>query len=569
MRNRLWISVMGVACLFMVAVTTADDAPASFSISGKILNPSGEAQGGAMVSAFDEVHNKSISVFTSEDGTFEIADLALRDHQLRVRLLGFGDEWQDIDADSGGVTGIEVKLTALEGVDLQLQRPAVDRLSLLSWDTDELRMNFKMSCTYCHQIGTDGFRTPEEPVDWEILVTRMDGFAALHQQTKDELVEKLAAVYGLDKELEWPEYTPPAPPSGKATQVIITEWPIGKSNGQMSLTHDLELGDNGMVYVVDQVNDAIEVLNTLTGERETISFPGGKDPSTPDAPILGPHSIERAPDGKFWMTLALGGKMGSFDPVTKEIKVYPGGENGRNIFYPHTLRFDKDGLCWYTSVATNSVLSINTETQVVKRYPLLKPSEGVSHAGGAARGEAGAIVPYGIDTAPDGRIWFTKLNGQRVGVLDPKTGEIKEIEPPVYGPRRLHVAPDGIVWVPGYGSGDFASYNPDTDEWKVYPLPKSDTEIPYALNIHPQTGDVWICGTGSDSVFRFIPETEEIIQYLFPTRVTYTREIEFDDEGNVWLCNASYPARHIENGQGSVIKITVLDEVYNDLRIGG
>jgi hypothetical protein len=30
---------------------------------------------------------------------------------------------------------------------------------------------------------------------------------------------------------------------------------------------------------------------------------------------------------------------------------------------------------------------------------------------------------------------------------------------------------------------------------------------------------------------------------------------EFDDDGNIWICNSNYPVRHVENGRGSIIKL--------------
>jgi hypothetical protein len=42
-----------------------------------------------------------------------------------------------------------------------------------------------------------------------------------------------------------------------------------------------------------------------------------------------------------------------------------------------------------------------------------------------------------------------------------------------------------------------------------------------------------------------------------PTRVTYTRELEFGKDGSVWTCNSNHPARHIEGHRQSVIKIEV------------
>jgi hypothetical protein len=41
--------------------------------------------------------------------------------------------------------------------------------------------------------------------------------------------------------------------------------------------------------------------------------------------------------------------------------------------------------------------------------------------------------------------------------------------------------------------------------------------------------------------------------------VTYTREVEFGEDGSVWVCNSNYPVRHTERGKGSIIKIEVTD----------
>ena len=127
------------------------------------------------------------------------------------------------------------------------------------------------------------------------------------------------------------------------------------------------------------------------------------------------------------------------------------------------------------------------------------------------------------------------------------------------GPRRIHVAPDGVVWVPGFGSGVFGSFDPKTEEWKTWKLPNARDQIPYALNIDP-SGDVWITGTGSDDLTRFNPKTEVMTHFRMPSRVTYTREIEFDAEGNIWTCNSNGPARHTERGYGSIIKLEIVGD---------
>jgi putative heme-binding domain-containing protein len=79
------------------------------------------------------------------------------------------------------------------------------------------------------------------------------------------------------------------------------------------------------------------------------------------------------------------------------------------------------------------------------------------------------------------------------------------------------------------------------------------------LNVD-KDGIVWICGTGNDTINRFDPVTETFVEFRLPTRVSYTREIEFGDDGSIWT-STSGPARHMERGVGAVIRISLPDNL--------
>jgi streptogramin lyase len=527
----------------------------SVAISGTIADAAGKPISGATVTLFDGALEKSISVYSQSDGKFGFGDLAPRTYRLRARLLGFEDTWTDLAA--GNNEAVRLTLEPAAGIDLQLQRTPNARLDLLAWESEEQSLNFKMMCAYCHQVGTEGFRTPEEPVDWEVMVTRMDGFRGLQEHTRGILVDKLLATYGLDAEQRWPAWQPPAPPQGPEIEARITEWLMSKEDDAM--VHDLEIGKDGLVYIVDMTNDAVETLDPTTGERALYPLPGGKDYKSLDPPIKGPHSIEVAANGDMWITLALSGEMAKFDPKTKEFTYVSGHPTAKRGGYPHTLRIDQRGIVWYTDAGLG-VFSLDPATMKVKGYQLPSANQ---VRGEGRRGESRGVTPYGISIAPDGKVWYTKLNGQRVGRVDPTKPDgdplqVVEWQPPVHGPRRLEVAADGLVWVPGWASGDIASFREETEEWKVYPLPKGPNSLPYALSVHPKTGEIWICGTGTDSMVRFDPKTEKFVEYRLPTRVTYTREVEFDDQGHIWVSNSNYPVRHVENHRGSVIRVETM-----------
>ena len=552
MKNKL---TMKTAAMFLALVASTAFADAK-TISGKVTNAKGKAMEGVTVSAFTKDFDKikTISVFSQTDGAFAIDGLRNRKYWVRARLMGQLDEWQkDVDA---GATGLSFAMKPAKGKDLENQRTANSGFSMLKWDSMKDKENYKMMCTYCHQTGSKGWRSPELPVDWNTMITRMDGFGGLYKHTQQTLVKRLVATYSDEAVAKWSPFVPPPAPKGIETKAKITEWDMG--NKFKVMVHDIELGPDGLVYAVDMHRNAAVSLDPKTGERKVSRFPGK---------YRGPHSIELGNDGNMWFTLCTSGEMAKLDLKTKKFTITSSAEApARRGSYPHTLRInpkDPEGLIWYTDAGRNSCFSLHPKTLKVKEYKLLRKDQAV----GAGKGESRGVTPYGIDFSPvDGTIWYSKLNGNRIGRIDPKApdGDIKEWNPPFRGPRRLHVAQDGMVWVPGFGSGVFGSFNPKTEKWKVYELPDADNQIPYALNIDPK-GYVWICGTNSDSLHRFDPKTEERVEFRLPSRVTYTREIEFDKEGNLWTSNSNGPARHSERGFGSIIKL----EIVGDELVGG
>ena len=55
------------------------------------------------------------------------------------------------------------------------------------------------------------------------------------------------------------------------------------------------------------------------------------------------------------------------------------------------------------------------------------------------------------------------------------------------------------------------------------------SDVPYALHVDRRSDTVWICGTNSDTLIQFEPASERFTVYPLPSRVTYTRELDFDE----------------------------------------
>ena len=128
---------------FILAIVACNNQLDAATIRGKVVNQSGNAVEGVMVSAIDAEHRKWTTVFTQEDGLFEISGLRNVDHSVRTRLMGLNDEW--ISKVTHGTQDMVIRTRPAVGDELEVQRPANSAFSMLAFDNSRDKMNFKMN----------------------------------------------------------------------------------------------------------------------------------------------------------------------------------------------------------------------------------------------------------------------------------------------------------------------------------------------------------------------------------------------------------------------------------------
>lgn len=557
---------------------------------GSLRDGGGAPLGGAMITASRGDPVQGRTVFSQLDGSYRVPGLApAGDYVVRVRRIG----WKDLRiADQAlPAAGRRLDLAVERETDPALvaeQLPANRwyALALQRIENAQQREVFVRQCTFCHQQGNQGTRKLREPEEWDkllLLMGRMGGF--LPSELRGELPALLNAAYApehavpaLTARMDEPDFAPPPP--AEVRRALVDEWELGH---RASMQHDLAVHPDGRIYSVDMNQDQLYRLDVRRGQvvRESWTLPdeglplGGmfgrdrdsKTPSNSNAHV-GPHSLQVAPDGSLWITLALGNRLARFDPATETFSSVATEEG----WYPHTLRFDPRGRIWYTLAASNHVGMYDPATGEHRRIRLPAGSFGQAvvirmlpffmwldrHVDlrSAAAGSEGAPmpVPYGIDVAPDGTVWLSQLNEHRIGRVDPDSFQVEMVDTPFTGPRRLRFDSQGNLWIPGFSAGVISRFDPRTREFKSYELPL-DSDVPYALNVDRRSDTVWICGTNSDSLIRFEPALARFTVYPLPTRVTYTREIDFDAQGRVWTSNSNVPTWQIEGGFPRVLRL--------------
>ena len=555
-------------------------------ISGVVKSSGGLPVSGAMVTAFSEDEDHRITVYSDQNGHYRLPVSFTGNLSIRMRTPYFSDVVQELEVANGSAQVLDFTAQKItDPQELSDSLTASAHLAVMKWNKQADRAAFVSQCHYCHQIGNALTRRPRSREEWDAVVSRMEGYMALITNAQKESIEThLYETFKGEpiKAIQTWDMSP------KLASASVEEWNAGDG---LTFIHDADVGHDGRLYGVDEGHDIIWELNRTTGEILEVHLPdvdlpvGGKF-SGLALPIgvftgkHGPHSLAETDDGRLWITNSLSSRLMAYTPEENKFETY---DIAADTMYLHTIRKGPKGRLWFTVVASNQVGVFDPKTEQLDLLDL--PANGIarkitdvmlptlakigswfprknlplklSHYKITGKGRNVFNFPYGIDINPkDGSTWYVKLYANKIGRIDPETLEIEEFDTPKIGPRRPRFAPNGILWIPGFDTGELVSFNPESKAFTRYKLPTlapNEYETPYALNVHPKTGVVWITSNMSDRIFAFDPKTEEFTSYPLPTRVSYLRDLVFTKDGKICSSNSNLPSYAIEGGFGGFI----------------
>ena len=528
--------------------------------------------------------NGTSTVFTDNNGRARFQATTEAQVRYRLRKPGYKDLTIEMSAQDDWKAVMQAEL---DPVLLAASRPANTWLAALDLE-EGLKKHYIMQCGFCHQQGSMYLRRDRSVQEWDETIYRMVNYGArLADDAQDQLPELLHEKYGtlnadpsLIKEgTPWDTYL---------ANASVKEWPIGDSFSQM---HDLLYHSNGLVYVGDNLQDRMYEINPKTGEYQVYKLPrekgdqlggllGARLKEFPKhETFAGIHSFaQSAVDGNIFITASYQQRIIEFNPTTKKWTNHLMDEG----YYPHTLRVDQDDNVWFTLALSNQVGMFNRasgeftlfdlpsrsfkETVTVNLMGVLLKlmSWGLPVANWAAvdRDSTGVPLPYGLDVAPDGGIWFARLHADSIGRIDPQTHDIKMYKTPFHGPRRLRIDAQGGVWIAAFPESQIVRFDQEKEEFEFFDIPVKPigSETPYSLNIDKSRNIVWVNGNTSDALYAYYFKENRWQHYPMPKRVTFTRDVEIAPNGMVYITNSSFPSWHIEDAQPSLI---VLDPVIN------
>ncbi|HWA59105.1 MAG TPA: hypothetical protein VG692_17765 [Gemmatimonadales bacterium] len=291
------------------------------------------------------------------------------------------------------------------------------------------------------------------------------------------------------------------------------------------LPHDVAVEPNGSIVITGMFSHTMYRLDPASGTMTAVPLPVEKG---------GPRAVEVDREGNWWVLMGAAQLLGRYAPSDGKWTTWP------LATYPHSVALDSSGGAWYNGHFTRDpeqLTRIDPATGGGRTFSLpLHPTMAKV---------PGGPVPYEIRTGPDGRIWGSELQGNRIYALTPSTGAVEVYPLPreKSGPRRLDVGPDGTVWVPGYADNSLLRFDPATRVFTTYPLPVPDA-LPYVARVDPSGRRVWI-GTGAaDALIAFDIASGAFTIYPLPTHGAMVRHMAFDPgNGDLWLAYGASPGR--------------------------
>jgi virginiamycin B lyase len=168
---------------------------------------------------------------------------------------------------------------------------------------------------------------------------------------------------------------------------------------------------------------------------------------------------------------------------------------------PHDPALGPDGSLWYTAQMGNKLGRLDPKTGEIKEYTLKTADSG----------------PHGLVADKRGNIWFTAAFKGYVGELDPKTGAVKEYKMPDPRARDPHTPVfdlHGILWFTIQSGNFIGRLDSKTGDVKLKEVP-TPRAAPYGIAV-TSSGVPYFCEFGTNQLASVDPAAMKITEYPLP-----------------------------------------------------
>ena len=124
--------------------------------------------------------------------------------------------------------------------------------------------------------------------------------------------------------------------------------------------------------------------------------------------------------------------------------------------------------------------------------------------------------PHDVAPAPDGKVWYSAQRNGALGILDPATGQSREVKlGPKSSPHGVIQGPDGAAWLTDGGQNAIVRVDPMTGAVKVWKLPPNSGYANLNTGTFDRDGLYWF--TGQSGIYgRLDPRTGKVDVWKAP-----------------------------------------------------
>ena len=281
-----------------------------------------------------------------------------------------------------------------------------------------------------------------------------------------------------------------------------------------------------------------------------------------------PHIVVVDPKDYVWFSESGGGFAKNFIDVPAQSKLGRIDKNGSVFEWelggqgtsPMGIAFGQAGDLWIAERLANRITRLR-KSGGSDRYPIATPG----------------AWPTGLAVSPSGKIWFTETKGDKIGMVDPSDGRMKEYPLPVTKTMSTGIAvdPQGRVWIAQRDVNIIGMFEPAEEKFSQFSLPTADArpcgvmvdgngqvwfsernggklgtisakgeirEFPLPghfdgpfLMVSDRRGDVWFSEIFSSRIGRFHPADNSFEEFPIPGDKSYPAGLALDSKGDVWF----------------------------------
>ena len=525
-------------------------------LTGTVTSDAEGLMEGVLVSAKRLGSTITVTVVSNAQGRYAFPEGRLEpgDYRLSIRAAGYDLVDPGAVAVNGGEsTAVDLELQPTQDLASQLMN-AEWIMSVPGTSEEKGRLS---GCVSCHSL-TPALTTTYGPQEFAAVLQRMSGYSTGSgllrptlsyarrmnpigtEPVDEESVTFARASYLASINLsEHPDGDRPYElrtlprPTGRATQVIITEYDLPRPEFQ---PHDASVDSDGMVWFADFGDNVTARLDPRTGEIEEWRWPEIR-PGHP----RGTLDVALDSEGNPWQGLLRQGGILKFDKRTEQFSMFPVPPEHLTLRTNiGQISHSADGnMLWFKSSPDRKVHGLDISAgQITTTHTI--PQD---------------VFYYGMNVDSNDILYLYGIGSHTIGEMDLKTGAFVEYPTPTTPsrPRRGDSDARERPWFafnsPPGGVGMLDQETKQISEW-WFDVPYDEL---YDVTVDERTGEVYGGGMMTDYVYRLNPETGEYVKYLLPTLNVNIRRMDMDQTTtpvSVWIG---------ENHRAKIAKLEPLD----------